>query len=155
MTYVRKQSSNTPPADAVKGAAAELRPPAVVPSPACAPCRTPSPTEEGGIVHGPVMPIVARPAEKEREPACTSRCGSRSHGGSTPNRAASTHPQGMDMTEQNNSYQMVEGLSNYFETTLHLRPGESADIQVAVHPALLAPPACGFPSPDPMETSHV
>jgi len=59
------------------------------------------------------------------------------------------------MTEQNNSYQMVEGLSNYFETTLHLRPGESVNVQVTVHPVLLGPPACGFPSTDPTETSHV
>jgi hypothetical protein len=61
----------------------------------------------------------------------------------------------MDMTERNNSYQMVEGLSNYFETTLHLRPGESADVLVAVHPALLVPPACGLPPTDSTETIHV
>jgi hypothetical protein len=61
----------------------------------------------------------------------------------------------MDMTEQNNSYQMAEGLSNYFETTLHLRPGESATIQVAVHAAVLFPPACGRPRTDPTEPVHV
>jgi hypothetical protein len=154
MTYVRKQNSNTPPVDAVKGATAELHSLAkLVSSAGVAAARTPS-QKEGGIVHGPVMPIVASTAEKRREPACVSRCGSRSHGGKSPNRAVSTHPLGMDMTEQNNTYQMVEGLSNYFTTTLHLRSGESADVQVAVHPALLAPPACGL-STDPTEANHV
>lgn len=40
------------------------------------------------------------------------------------------------MNRQASSYQNLEGLSNYFTTTLHLRPGEMAEVQLALHPAL-------------------
>lgn len=40
------------------------------------------------------------------------------------------------MNRQVNGYQNPEGLSNYFTTTLHLRPGETAEVQLALHPAL-------------------
>lgn len=43
------------------------------------------------------------------------------------------------MNRQVNGYQNPEGLSNYFTTTLHLRPGETAEVQLALHPVLAIP----------------
>jgi len=40
------------------------------------------------------------------------------------------------MTRQVTGYQNAEGLSNYLTATLHLRPGESAEVEFSLHPAL-------------------